>query len=98
MIHRRLGRKPGNCGGGGDEPAIIFLGALAVAFALYVVALALIRARASRVTLVFAVAAVIQLTPLAGPLLLSRDVYSYWAYGRIAGTHDRDPYVVTPAS
>jgi alpha-1,6-mannosyltransferase len=31
------------------------------------------------------------------PLLVSRDVYSYAAYGRIAGLHHANPYVQTPA-
>ena len=31
------------------------------------------------------------------PLLFSRDVYSYAAYGRIAGVHHANPYVATPA-
>jgi alpha-1,6-mannosyltransferase len=31
------------------------------------------------------------------PLLFSRDVYSYVAYGRIAATYSANPYVATPA-
>lgn len=31
------------------------------------------------------------------PLLFSRDVYSYGAYGRIAAIHHANPYVATPA-
>jgi alpha-1,6-mannosyltransferase len=31
------------------------------------------------------------------PLLFSRDVYSYGAYGRIAAVYHRNPYVATPA-
>lgn len=31
------------------------------------------------------------------PLLFSRDVYSYAAYGRIAATYSANPYVATPA-
>lgn len=31
------------------------------------------------------------------PLLVSRDVYSYIAYGNIAGIHHANPYVQTPA-
>ena len=33
---------------------------------------------------------------LSLPLLFSRDVYSYIAYGRIAGVHHANPYVQTP--
>lgn len=32
------------------------------------------------------------------PLLVSRDVYSYIAYGNIAGLHHANPYVQTPAA
>lgn len=32
------------------------------------------------------------------PLLVSRDVYSYIAYGNIAGLHHANPYVQTPAN
>ncbi len=42
-------------------------------------------------------AAVIQLIPLAGPLLVSTDAWTYWEYGRIAAINDGDPYVDTPS-
>lgn len=32
------------------------------------------------------------------PLLLSRDAYSYAAYGRMVGLHHANPYVTTPAA
>jgi hypothetical protein len=67
------------------------------AFALYVVALAVLRRRSVRIGLVCAVAVVIQLVPLAGPLILSRDVYAYWAYGRVISAHGANPYTVPPA-
>ena len=35
--------------------------------------------------------------PLAGPLLVSTDAWTYWEYGRIAAVHDGDPYVDTPS-
>ena len=38
----------------------------------------------------------IQLIPLAGPLLVSTDAWTYWEYGRIAAINDGDPYVDTP--
>ena len=62
------------------------------AFAAYVVALALLRGRAPRLAVVGGLAVVIQLAPLAGPLLLSTDAWTYWAYGRIAAAHGGDPY------
>jgi alpha-1,6-mannosyltransferase len=81
----------------GDDASIAFVSALAVAFAIYVVALGVLRRGGVRVRWVCGVAVVIQLLPLAGPLLLSHDVYSYWAYARIGAQHGRDPYVVPPA-
>jgi hypothetical protein len=38
----------------------------------------------------------IQAVPLAGPLLLSTDAWTYWDYGRIAAVHDGDPYADAP--
>jgi alpha-1,6-mannosyltransferase len=75
---------------------VAFLGLLAAAFAVYVGAVLALRSRGGHVAVVCAIAAVIQLIPLAGPLLLSRDAYSYWAYGRIA-SRSADPYAVAPA-
>ena len=46
---------------------------------------------------VLAVAAGIQLAPLAAPLLLSTDAYSYWDYGRIAAVHGGNPYADRPS-
>ena len=70
------------------------LAALAGAFAWVVV-----EARAGRVAAsaawTFAIAAHVLL--LLAPLLFSRDVYSYAAYGRIAAVHGANPYVATPA-
>ena len=82
----------------GDAWSILFVSALALAFALYVAALISMRRGGSRITVVLALTAAIQLVPLCGPLLLSRDVYSYWAYARIAAQHDRDPYLTAPAT
>ena len=31
-------------------------------------------------------------------MFLSRDVYSYWAYGRISAVHNADPYLVAPGA
>jgi len=46
-----------------------------------------------------AVAAGVALTAIvAGPLLLSRDVYSYAAYGRAFALHGANPYTVAPAA
>jgi alpha-1,6-mannosyltransferase len=47
-----------------------------------------------RAAAVLAVA--IQLTPLAAPLLLSSDAWTYWMYGRIAAVHGESPYDEPP--
>src|SRR5439155_7653888 len=68
----------------------LFLALLAVAFALYVVALRSVRRLP--VAYVAALAAAIQLAPLAAPVLLSSDVWTYWDYGRIAAVDGGNPY------
>ena len=75
--------------------AAVWSAGVIAAFALYVLSLFL----ASRVSTiaVLAVAAAIQLVPLAGPLLLSTDVYSYWDYGRVQAVHHGNPYADRPS-
>jgi len=80
----------------GGSLGALFLGAAAAAFALYVIALVVLRRGSMRIGLVCTIAVVIQLLPLAGPLILSRDVYAYWAYGRVISVHDANPYTVPP--
>jgi alpha-1,6-mannosyltransferase len=46
---------------------------------------------------VLALACAIQLAPLAGPVLLSTDVYTYWDYGRIGAVHGGNPYEDEPS-
>jgi hypothetical protein len=80
-----------------DLPSTVFLTAAICAFLLYVAALFAVRHLRTRLAVVMVVAAAIQLVPLLGPLVISRDVYAYWAYGRIAAVHDSNPYTVAPA-
>ena len=49
------------------------------------------------VRIVLGLTAVAHLAVLTLPLLLSRDVYSYGMYGRIAAVHGANPYVAVPA-
>ena len=65
-------------------------------FVTYVLGLAALRRRAVALTAVIGVAVAIQLAPLATPLLISRDTYLYWAYGREAVIHHANPYDVFP--
>ena len=74
----------------------LFLACLALGFAAYLAGLLLVRRRVVGLRTVVVAAAVIQLLPLAGPLLLSTDAWTYWEYGRIAAVHGGDPYVDTP--
>jgi hypothetical protein len=70
---------------------LLFVCLLAVAFAVYVAGLVLVRAGAP-FGAVFALACAIQLAPLAAPLLISTDAWTYWSYARL-----HDPYRQTPA-
>jgi hypothetical protein len=74
--------------------AWLFLGLAALAFVAYLVGLALLRDGGTR-RAVAALAVAIQLTPLAAPLLLSSDAYTYWMYGRITNAGG-NPYRDTP--
>ncbi len=62
------------------------------AFAAYLAGLWLLRRGGTRLAAVAVVAAAIQLAPLAGPLLLSTDAWTYWEYGRIAAVEGGNPY------
>ena len=74
----------------------VFLACLVAAFLVYLAALALLRRRPPALRPVLAAAFAIQLVPLAAPLLLSTDAWTYWEYGRIAVVHDGNPYLDTP--
>jgi hypothetical protein len=79
--------------------AWLYLGAASAAFAGYLIGLYVLdRLAAARLPAVLALAAAIQLVPLAGPVLLSTDVYTYWDYGRIAAVHGGNPYEEEPSA
>jgi hypothetical protein len=73
----------------------VFLGALVGAFAAYLGALWLLRRGRTGLLAVGAVALVVQLLPLAAPLLLSTDAWTYWEYGAIA-SEGGNPYADKP--
>jgi hypothetical protein len=83
---------------GGNVPgtAPLFLALLIAAFAAYLAALLLIRRCAPSRRAVVALAAAIQLVPLAAPLLLSTDAWTYWSYGWIGSSGGGNPYADTP--
>jgi hypothetical protein len=71
--------------------------AVVVAFAAYVAAVVGFRRASARLGVVLALAAAIQLAPLAAPLLLSKDVYTYWDRGRIEAVHHDNLYATRPS-
>jgi hypothetical protein len=74
-----------------------FLVALATAFALYTLGVLALARREVRLRIVVVLAVAIQVVPLAAPLLLSTDAWTYWSYGRIAAVHDANPYRDPPS-
>src|SRR4029079_9453757 len=76
----------------------LFLGFLIAAFGAYLAGLYLIRAGAPALVPVLAIAVAVQLAPLAAPVLLSTDAYTYWDYGRIGAVHDANPYGDKPSA
>jgi hypothetical protein len=79
--------------------AWLYLVAAAAAFGAYLLGLyALTRTRFTRTRVVLGLAIAIQLAPLAGPVLLSTDVYTYWDYGRLSAVHGANPYEDEPST
>jgi alpha-1,6-mannosyltransferase len=76
----------------------MFLVLLAAAFCAYLAGLALLRRRGLALGAAVALAAAVQLLPLASPLLLSTDAWTYWGYGWIAAEGGGNPYVDPPAA
>ena len=70
---------------------MVFFALVAAAFVAYLGGLLLLR-RGGRLGAVLAVACAIQLVPLAAPLLVSSDAWTYWSYARV-----HDPYRDPPA-
>jgi alpha-1,6-mannosyltransferase len=74
-----------------------FLVCAVAATALYALGTMLVARRSAPWRAVAVLAVAIQLLPLAAPLLLSTDAWTYWAYGRVAAVHHESPYEVPPA-
>jgi hypothetical protein len=74
----------------------LFLGFACAAFVVYAGGLWAMRDDRGSMRLVLALALAIQLAPLAAPLLISSDAWTYWDYGRIAAVHGANPYVQNP--
>jgi hypothetical protein len=76
----------------------VFVVSALVAIAAWVVATALVRRQLPSLRVALAIAVAVQLLPLAGPLLLSRDAFVYWDYARVATTHHANPYSDLPSA
>ena len=70
---------------------------LVAAMVAYVLGLVLLRRGAVALRPVLAIAVAVQLVPLAAPLLLSTDAWTYWGYGWIGSEGGGNPYVDPPA-
>jgi hypothetical protein len=81
----------------GDEVwAWVFLGCTFAALAAYGAGVLILTRREVGLRTVATIAVAIQLTPLAAPLLISTDAWTYWQYGRIAAVADGNPYRDAP--
>ena len=78
--------------------ARLFLVLVAAAFVAYVAGLVLLRRRSLALRAAILVAAGVQFVPLAAPLLLSTDAWTYWGYGWIAAEGGGNPYVDPPSA
>lgn len=72
----------------------VWIAALIVALAAYGTSLTVVR---GGIVATLAIAAAVQLVPLAAPLLLSKDAYLYWAGAREVIVHGASPYRSTPS-
>ena len=75
-----------------------FLVLLAAALVTYLAGLAVLRRRRLALSAAIALAAAVQLVPLASPLLLSTDAWTYWGYGWIAAEGGGNPYADPPSA
>ena len=76
---------------------VVWVASVVAAFVLYGLGSLAARRAKARLGVAVAVAVAVQIVPLFGPLLLSRDVYLYWAEARVVTVHHANPYVSTPS-
>ena len=72
----------------------VWIAALIVALIAYAIALLVVR---GGIATALAIAAAVQIVPLAAPLLLSKDAYLYWAGAREVLVHGASPYRSSPS-
>jgi alpha-1,6-mannosyltransferase len=75
---------------------VVLVATAIAAFVVYICLLVVLR-RSGPFVPILALAVALQLLPLLGPTLLSRDAYTYWAYGRVGAVYDANPYADAPA-
>jgi hypothetical protein len=75
----------------------VWTAALVAAFVLYGAGAWLAHSSGLRLRVALLAAIGIQVIPLAGPLLLSKDAYLYWGEARVLTVQHANPYVSTPA-
>ncbi len=83
---------------GSTRWALVFGLAQAAAFAAYLAGLWLIARYGARLAIVLGLAALIQVTPIVAPVMLSTDTWQYWSFGRVVVVHHANPYRDVPAS
>lgn len=88
--------QPGSATTGDHQWIRVFAIAQSLGFGLFLAALVVIRRWSARTAHVLIIAAIIQTVPLAAPLMLSNDAYSYWNAGRLALMESANPYVDAP--
>src|SRR4029453_10213797 len=74
-----------------------FFALLVASLVAYLVGLSLVRRATVSLRAVCGLAAAVQLVPLAAPLLLSTDAWTYWGYGWIAA-EGGNPYPAPPSA
>lgn len=77
---------------------VAWIAALGGSLALYGIGALLAARGAIRLRVAVVVAVVAQVVPLGAPLLLSKDVYAYWADARVITAHGSNPYRVPPVN
>lgn len=84
-----------------DPPGVwryLWIGCVTAAFVAYAAGVRRMWRHTLPLRPVLAVAVVMQLSALTGPLLFSNDAFAYWDYGRLAAIHHVDPYEHEPSS
>jgi hypothetical protein len=77
---------------------VAYRAAVLGAFVMYALAVVSLRTHRASLAAVLVLAGAIQLAPLAAPLLLSKDAYTYWNKGRIGAVHHENIFATSPSA